>query len=349
MLLALILSSLAAAPSSAHPLVQDASDAVPTQVRELLEQVAARTGTTLQPLPGGAPGFQAELTKDLKTCDRIDLRIEVGAAGRVELSACPRVRCAPLDPRKATDGAELQARLEATRTAIAPLAWSPEAQASIHAVYTLDASDANVAQALERALLAARSLDPATQELLAAFPPPLTDEQVTARLREAAADPKQRARILAEIAGYLPALSPSLVAGRSAFEPLELNRRGVALDAFRFRVPLGNEERRLVWAFAYPPGTARSWSIVPLDGDAPRFVRFHQVKLAGTDLPTGVATIVQRTEEPLKAGAEYLIWFEFKVASPVELHLDLACPPRSSSDRDTPEALTAALGLTRAG
>lgn len=328
--------------------VQDPSEAVLEQVRGVLGRAALKLGTEFQPLADDPHSFVAGVSRALQTCDRIELEVDVREGGQVEVRAYPRVRGARLDPRNATDRPGLLAKLGAANPAIAPLAWAAEAEAPVHAVHAVRWSDTSAVEVLERSLLAVPAVDKAVANLLTVFPPPLTEEQIDARLRAAAADPAERAEILAGIAGYLPEVLASAIPGKSAFGKLALNRRGAKLDAFRFQVPSEGGERRLVWAFAYPPGTAKAWSIVPLSGDAAKFVKFHQVKLKGTDLPAGHATIVQRTETPLRPGAEYLIWFELKVETPVDLYVALGCFPFVKSDRDTPAALTEALGLTPA-
>ena len=313
-----------------------------------LGRAAQELGTGFRPRHADPRALVATLARGLETCDRIEFEVDLRDGGAVEVRAYPRVRGARLDPRSATDRPGLEARLRVANPAIAPLTWATDTEATVHAVHALHGSDATSAVDLRRALLATPSLDKAVADLLSFFPPPLTEEQIRARLREAAADPARRAAILTEIAWYLPQVSPSPTPGKSTFEQLALNSRGAALDAFRFGVPAEGGDRRLVWAFAYPPGTARSWSIVPLEGDAPEFVKFHQARLAGTGLPAGHAAILQRTDMPLRAGAEYLIWFEFKVETTVDLYVALGCFPFVPADRDTPAALTQALGLTPA-
>ncbi len=59
----------------------------------------------------------------------------------------------------------------------------------------------------------------------------------------------------------------------------------------------------------------------------------------------GHASVLQRTETPLKAGAEYILWFHFKVETPVDMAFALACAPYVASDRDRQAAIETALGL----
>jgi hypothetical protein len=59
----------------------------------------------------------------------------------------------------------------------------------------------------------------------------------------------------------------------------------------------------------------------------------------------GHASVLQRSETPLKAGAEYILWFQFKVETPVDMRIALACVPYDKSERDAQAAIEKALGL----
>ncbi len=203
-----------------------------------------------------SPGvFAATLTKGLRTCDRIDLEVRGG-----EVVAYPRIKGQRLDPRRCADRDGLLAKLGAPCEGIAPLAWIRDAEGPIRAAASGD---------VERALLAAPALDKAVADLLPALKPTLTDEDVNAKLREASsAEEAKRNEILSGVVAYLPELEPA-AAGQANFEKLVLNGRGVAFDAFRFRVPAKEGEHRLVWALAIPAGTVKGWYIAPASGDAP--------------------------------------------------------------------------------
>jgi hypothetical protein len=330
--LACLLLLLAAAPALAQ-------DPAP----EALGPAAAKLGVTFAPVPGVAGAYAASLTSGLTTCDRIDLEVLARDGGSFEVRAYPRIKGERIDPRTVADREALAGKLAASSGRIAPLAWVAEGNTAIHAACTADAA------ALEGALMAVASIDKEMADLLPALKPALTDEQVTAKLKEAAAaDEAGRAKILASIAPYLPELTPSVTPGRSAFVKVTMNGRGAAFDAFRFRVAAKEGDQRLVWAFAYPPGTAKGWYIAPVDGDAPKFVKFHKGSAyKDTGVPQENATLLQRSETPLRPGGEYVIWFGFKVTTPVDLYVDLGCFPFVKSDRDAPGEIEKALGLKR--
>ena len=230
------------------------------------------------------------------------------------------------------------AKLGAPCEGIAPLAWVADAARPIHAAASGE---------VERALLAAPALDKAVADLLPALKPALSDEEVTAKLKEAStAEEAKRNEILSSVVAYLPEMTPCATPGQAAFEKIVLNGRGIAFDAFRFRVPATEGEHRLVWAFAFPHPAMKGWFIAPVGGDAPKFVKFHKGgKYEGTGVPAENVTLLQRSETPLKAGAEYILWFQFKVETPVEMQIALGCFPYVKSDRDSQAALETALGL----
>jgi len=310
-------------------------DAVPEQVQEALGRA---TSAEFRSLPHDR--FAGTLTEGLEACDGIDVEVAVRDGGTVDIVLYPRMVGERLDSRRSTDRAGLVAKLGATD--IAPLAWDLES--TIRGSCVIHWGDTAPAQ-IEKALHAATSIDKALKESLPALRPALTRDEVTARLREAAgASEAKRNEILAGIVAYLPELTPATAPGGAAFEKVAMNGRGAAFDAFRFRVPANVDERRLVWAFAYPPGTAKGWYIAPVGGDAQKFVKFHK---GGTyaGLPDGYATLLQRSETPLRAGGEYVMWFQFKVETPVDMYIALACVPFAKSDRDAPGVIEEGLGL----
>jgi hypothetical protein len=286
-----------------------------------------------------SPGvFSAALTSGLGMCDRIDLEVRVGEGGAAEVVAYPRIKGQRLDPRRTADRDGLLARLGEECKGIAPLKWAVDAELPIRATCagTLDGIGA--------ALLAVPAIDKEVAALLPLLKPALSDEDINARLKEASgADEAKRNEILAGIVAYLPELTPA-AAGQAAFEPMSMNGRGIAFDAFRFRVPGKEGERRLAWAFAVPAGMLKGWFIAPVGGDAQKFVRFHR---GGTyeGMPEGHASVLQRSETPLRAGAEYILWFQFKVETPVDMRFALACVPYDRSERDAQATIEKALGL----
>jgi len=313
------------------------------KVKTALDGAAAKLGTEFQALPGGV--FAAAVTSGLETCDRIDCEVRVGEGGAVEVTLYPRIKGERLDPRRSSEREGLLGKLGAPSPAIAPLAWSADAGSAIHASCTIRWEDATAPAAIEQALLKAPEVDKAVKELLPALKPALSDEEVTAKLREAGtAEEAKRNEILASIVAYLPEVTPSATPGQSAFAKIVMNGRGTAFDAFRFRVPAKEGEYRLVWAFAYPPGAPKGWFIAPVGVEAPKFVKFHKGgKYEG--VPAGHTTLLQRSDTPLRAGAEYILWFQFKVDTPVDMYVALGCFPFVKSDRDAPAALEGALGL----
>ena len=317
---------------------------------EVLASLGAPLGMEFTPAAAGV--FAAQVERGLANCSAIDVEVRVGEEETLEVLAWPRVRGERIDPRKAVDADAFPRALEASGSGLAPFAWATDARSCLHARARIAGDAAQVAAELERLLRAVAQVDVAVATLLPALGvvPVLAPEQLAARLREAAAaDQAQRGVILAEIASSLPTMAVSDTPGKSAFSKLVLNTHGAAFDAFRFRVPAEGGDRRLVWAFAYPPGTAKGWFIVPVSGDAPQFKRFHQApRLAGTGVPEGHAVLLQRTETPLRPGAEYVLWFQFKVETPVEMWFALGCFPFASTDGSAPDALMGALGLERA-
>ena len=332
-----VIALLSCVPAAA----QDAT----AKVQAALAQAAAKLGVEFRTLPGGA--FATAVTSGLGTCDRIDAEVRVREGGMVEVALYPRMRGERLDPRRSADREGLLAKLRAASPAIAPLAWAADAESAIHASCAIRWDDASAPAALERALLAAPAIDAQVKELLPALRPALSDEEVTAKLREAAAaDEAGRSRILASIVAYLPEVTPSATPGQAAFSKIVMNGRGAAFDAFRFRVPAAEGEHRLVWAFAFPRPAMKGWFITPVAGEAPKFVKFHKGgKYEGTGVPAEHVTLLQRTDTPLRAGAEYILWFQFKVETPVDMYVALGCFPFVKSDQDAQAVLEAALGL----
>lgn len=283
--------------------------------------------------------FRASLASGLKTCDRIDLEVRMVGGGVAEVLAYPRVAGERLEPRRNADKTAILAKLAEPCEAIAPLAWVADAEVSVRAAYAAKPDE------IERTLLAVPAIDAQVAALLPLLKPALSDDQVKERLKAAGAETAEAKRnaILREVAAYLPELVPAEGA-QATFEPVTMNRRGVAFDAFRFRVPAAERKQRLAWAFAYPPGTAKGWFIAPMGGDAPKFAKFHRGgKYEG--VPEDYAALLQRSETPLEAGAEYVLWFQFKVETPVEMRVALTCIPYNMADRDAPAVIESALRL----
>jgi hypothetical protein len=114
-------------------------------------------------------------------------------------------------------------------------------------------------------------------------------------------------------------------------------------------VPKEPAEQRLVWASGYPPGTAKWWYIASVSGEGPKLVKSHRgKKCEGTGIPAEHARLLQRTETPLRARAEYIIWFQFKVERPVDMYVALGSFPYAKPDRDALAVLEEALGLKEA-
>jgi len=320
-----------------------AGQEVPVEaVQQALQRAGPALDAAFQPVSGKAGAFTAAKGD-------LEIGVSVGEGGLVAVTVWPRRDGKRLDCRKAPDRGALLAKLLEPDPRLAPYAWALDADGEIQArhavVWTGDAS----AAALERVVLAAPRVDAALKDLLpalgvAAAAPPAGD--LAARLREAAVDERRRDEILRSVAGQLQEVTPSLTAGRSEFTKLPMNAQGEGLGAFRFRVPDDAGERRLVWAFAYPPGTAKGWYIVPVQGDPQKFVKFHHgQKFEDTGLPAEDAVILQRSETALQPGGEYVIWFQFKVTDPVTLYAAVGCFPYAGSDRADPASLAEALGL----
>ncbi|HEX5135520.1 MAG TPA: hypothetical protein VFY93_00980 [Planctomycetota bacterium] len=323
---------------------------------ETLNGAAAKLGVELKPATNIVLGmvkregaktcdpigvFRASLTSGLTTCDRIDIEVSVAddGSGVARIAAYPRVKGELLEPRRAADKAGIMAKLGEPCEAIAPLSWVADAEVSLHAACSAKPDE------IERALLKVPAIDAQVADLLPLLKPALTDDQVKERLKAAGAetDESKRNSILLEICAYLPDVETA-APGQAAFQPITMNRAGVAFDAFRFRVPGTEGERRLAWAFAIPPGVLKGWFIAPMGGDAQKFVKFHRGgHYAG--VPAEHAALLQRSETPLKAGAEYVLWFGFKVDTPVEMKVALSCIPYDKADRDAPSVIEKALGL----
>lgn len=318
----------------------------------LLVAAAVPAEDTPEPLKGAggkigvefkaaAPGvFRGSLASGLKTCDRIDVEVRVGDGGAAEIRAYPRVGGERLEPRRCADKAPVVTKLGEPCEAIAPLAWVADGEVSVHAAFAAKPDD------IERAILAVPAIDAQVTALLPLLKPALDDEQVKERLKAAGTetDEAKRNAILREIVAYLPELAPA--EGQAAFEPLTMNRRAAAFDAFRFRVPGAEGERRLVWAFACPTGTVKGWFIAPVGDDPQKFVSAHRGKKY-EGMPEGYGSMLQRSDTPLRAGAEYVLWFMYKVDAPVEMRFALSCVAFDQADRDEPSAIEKALGLKR--
>jgi hypothetical protein len=309
-------------------------------VPEALKGAAGKLGVEFKTASPGV--FSASLTSGLGTCDRIDVEVRVGEGGVAEVVAYPRMKGERLEPRRSADRDGLLATLGAECKGIAPLAWAVDTELPVRATW------AGKLDEVEAALLAAPALDKEVAALLPLLKPALSDEEIKARLKEASgAEEAKRNEILGGIAAYLPELVPA-EPRQAAFEKIVMNGRGAAFDAFRFRVPGKEGERRLMWAFAYPPDSAKGWYIAPVGGDAPKFVNRHRSgRYEG--MPSGYSAILQRSETPLRAGAEYILWFQFKVETPVEMYVALTLVPYDKAERDARGTVEKALGLKPPG
>lgn len=139
--------------------------------------------------------------------------------------------------------------------------------------------------------------------------------------------------------------------GKAAWHKLTLNARGKAIDAIRFRVPVG-EPRDLVWAFM-PPATLTGWYILPTTGTMNGFTQFGRPSaqsVLGKAAPPGVSRVLLQSlaATNLEPGAEYIVWFRFKDEKPAPLHLAIALLPAAAdlSDQED-QAVIKGLGLKR--
>jgi len=318
-------------------------------VQQVLQRAGPALGAAFQPVAGKAGAFTAAAAKGLAACGDLEIGVSAGEGGLVTVTVWPRVGGKRLDCGQAGDRAALLGKLLQPDPRLAPYAWALDAEGRLQARHTLVWTGDASAAALERVVLAAPRVDAALKDLLPALGVEATaapDGDLAARLREAAVDEQKRDEILRAVAGQLPEVTPSLTVGSSAFTELSMNAQGEGLGAFRFKVPDDAGERRLVWAFAYPPGTAKGWYIVPVKGDPQKFTGFQAGhKFEGTGLPEEDAVILQRSETALQPGGEYVIWFQFKVTDPVTMYAAVGCFPYAKSDRAGTASLAAALGL----
>jgi hypothetical protein len=97
-----------------------------------------------------------------------------------------------------------------------------------------------------------------------------------------------------------------------------LNPDGAGLDAVRFRTPPSGAEYSLLWEFVVP-GTAYSKNVVSwgiVDADAQRalimdnYSRRDDMEIPGVGLPGQNYCMTHSLREPLKAGTEYILWFD---------------------------------------
>jgi len=147
-------------------------------------------------------------------------------------------------------------------------------------------------------------------------------------------------------ADRLPLLQPAQADG-PAFQILSLNADPVRVgdlrvDACRIHVPEAGGD--LIWAFA-TPNACSSWYIIPVSGTGSGFENFHWAPcLAGgtwTSDPTYTCYVQSLSEKSLKAGQDYIIWFEFTNDLPTTVHARLRFVPHAEDEWTRPAIMDA--------
>ncbi len=122
---------------------------------------------------------------------------------------------------------------------------------------------------------------------------------------------------------------------RESYVRLVLNERGLDFDAFRFRVPAAGQTYRMYMALAAPgkmdDQPLDAVGIFEVDGDDLMFTYpagESDVTLTGANLPTPNWWSHYRLYgQKLRAGKEYVIWFNFKATRPLPLFVRLRIEP----------------------
>lgn len=130
--------------------------------------------------------------------------------------------------------------------------------------------------------------------------------------------------ILQKIAPALAEVTPEKGEAKK-YTKLTLNKDKATLDAFRFKTPDGKANWDMNWEFVTPPDTIGAWYILPREGTMTGFRRFNffnNYQEKDANLPEKNQRIVQPLDGGvLKPGSEYVIWFTFEKAEPVEFHI----------------------------
>lgn len=122
--------------------------------------------------------------------------------------------------------------------------------------------------------------------------------------------------------------------GTNRFVKVVLNQKGGGFDGIRFKAPASGN-RELVWVFGYPKTAALSnWYILdmkePMEGfssfvasDGPAGVPLDEFAPWGRLKADHVSVTQSLTGRRIKPGHEYVIWFRFEDAKPVDLFVAL--------------------------
>lgn len=137
------------------------------------------------------------------------------------------------------------------------------------------------------------------------------------------------------------------VGGKASYTKVTLNSRGSEFDAFRFQIPSVGRTYQLFWSIVMPgrfkTQNIAGFNILAANGDQVIFTNpavKYDIKVPGVTLPEENQWNQYRIYGPkLKAGQEYLIWFDFKSGEPLPLVTKLRIEPIESTEPPQTPAL----------
>lgn len=148
--------------------------------------------------------------------------------------------------------------------------------------------------------------------------------------------------LLQSIAAHFESVAVGTESGAAIWRDHVLNKDGKGVDCIRFRTPKG-EPRDLAWAFMTDGRVVEAWYLVPVKGDpAPAFKNFFDLTTDRADAPN--VFVQWLSAEALKPDTEYLLWFKFQSAKPVELMAAINLLPKDQV-QNTAEDLSKAVAL----
>jgi hypothetical protein len=146
----------------------------------------------------------------------------------------------------------------------------------------------------------------------------------------------ERSRYLRENSSSLPEIVPEK-GMPTRYTKVTLNGRKDSFDGLRFTTPDGDRVWNLDWEFVAPYGAVKDWDILLWSWGGVAFGcprRWLDYQEEGADLPKRNLRVVQSLHDGrLQSATEYLIWFTFHNAEPVEMHVRLGLTEAGQTEK----------------